>query len=299
MTPTTADKSSAYRGRFAPSPSGPLHQGSLLTALASYLDARHACGEWLLRIEDIDPPREPPGAAQAILDCLDAHGLQATEVLYQSSRSRAYDQALDTLMSQGRLFHCACTRRELGPGGACGGRCASANARSGLATSLRVRVTEEFPRYFTDLIQGEQSVPAEDIPRDFVVRRKDGFYAYQLAVVVDEAHQGISHVIRGIDLLPTTFQQRYLQQLLDLPQPAYGHVPVVVGRDGRKLSKQNRAPAVNNRRPLENLREMLALLGQDTPEAGTREELLYRAAASWNRAALYGSRQLYPPGTIA
>lgn len=293
MATATSHSTDSYRGRFAPSPSGPLHQGSLLTALASYLDARHAGGHWLLRIEDIDPPREPAGAASAILHCLSKHALHPDEpVLYQHTRSAAYDRALATLDAQGRLFRCSCTRRQLGPGGACGGRCADGGAVAAGPTSLRVRVTAKFDAFFTDLVQGEQSLQQADVPRDFVVRRKDGLYAYQLAVVVDEAHQGITHVIRGIDLLPTTFQQRYLQQALGLPLPAYGHIPVITDTAGRKLSKQNRAPAADLTRPLANLQQLLQLLRQPVPEADTPEALLEAAAKGWDRDALAGIARL-------
>lgn len=292
MAAATSHSTVDYRGRFAPSPSGPLHQGSLLTALASYLDARHAGGHWLLRIEDIDPPRETPGAARTILRCLSAHRLHPDEpVLYQHTRSAAYDRALATLDTQGRLFRCSCTRRQLGPGGACGGRCADGGAVTG-PTSLRVRVTATFEAFFTDLVQGEQSLRQADVPRDFVVRRKDGLYAYQLAVVVDEAHQGITHVIRGMDLLPTTFQQRYLQQALGLPLPAYGHIPIITDTTGRKLSKQNRAPAADLTTPLGNLQQLLKLLLQHVPEAERAEELLALAAKSWDREALRGMTRL-------
>lgn len=294
MTPATPDSTDLYRGRFAPSPSGPLHLGSLLTALASYLDARHASGQWLLRIEDIDPPREPPGAADAILACLDAHALQPdAPVLFQHTRSVAYDRALDTLAEKDLLFHCACTRRELGPAGSCGGRCQGATMRRPESpTALRVRLNGRFEATFTDLVQGNQSLRDAQVPRDFVVRRKDGLYAYQLAVVIDEAFQGITHVIRGIDLLPTTFQQRYLQQALGLPQPAYGHIPVITDAKGRKLSKQNRAPAVDPTTPLPTLQRLLAFLRQRVPDAATVPQLLERAADAWDRQALRGIRHL-------
>ncbi|TCO75072.1 tRNA glutamyl-Q(34) synthetase GluQRS [Chromatocurvus halotolerans] len=293
MATATSHSTDSYRGRFAPSPSGPLHQGSLLTALASYLDARHAGGHWLLRIEDIDPPREPPGAADAIRRCLTAHALHPDEpVLYQHTQSAAYDRALETLDAQGWLFRCSCTRRQLGPGGACGGRCADGATAAAGPTSLRVRVTADFDAFFTDLVQGGQLLQQEDVPRDFVVRRKDGLYAYQLAVVVDEAHQGITHVIRGMDLLPTTFQQRYLQQALGLPLPAYGHIPVITDTTGRKLSKQNRAPAADLARPLANLQQLLQLLRQPVPKADTPEALLEAAAKGWDREALNGMTRL-------
>ena len=261
----------------------------MFTALASFLDARHAGGYWLLRIEDIDPPREAPGAAESILRCLAHHGLQHdSNVLYQHTRSHAYDLALEQLEAQGKLFYCACTRRELRQGGNCGGRCGRNAARSDGPIALRVRVNNEFEASFTDVIQGEQTLQNAEIPRDFVVRRKDGLYAYQLAVVVDEAFQGITHVIRGADLLPTTFQQRYLQQALALPPPAYGHVPVVTDTRGRKLSKQNHAAAVDCATPLATLRRLLRLLGQCEPAASTLREALDEAARQWDREALRG-----------
>lgn len=296
MTPVSPHSPDAYRGRFAPSPSGPLHLGSLSTALASYLDARHAGGTWLLRIEDIDPPREPPGAAAAILDCLKAHGLRAdTTPLYQHTRSDAYDSALQVLEQQGLLFSCTCTRRDLGPGGACAGRCGASGATTQAPAALRVRVDGDIPTAFDDLIQGQQQQPATAMARDFVVRRKDGLYAYQLAVVVDEAYQGITHVIRGIDLLPTTFQQRYLQQMLGLPQPTYGHVPVITDTRGRKLSKQNHAPAVDSTTAMDNLTRLLELLRQPVPDAQTPDALLEQAADHWDREALRGLTRLDEP----
>jgi len=250
-------------------------------------------GRWLIRIEDIDPPREEPGAADAIVRCLQAHALNGdSPLLYQHTRSGAYEQALDSLDAQGLLFNCSCTRRELGPGGSCAGRCGNEAATANTPTALRVRMSNTFMAHFTDLLQGDQTVSSADIARDFVVRRKDGLYAYQLAVVVDEAYQGITHVIRGIDLLPTTFQQRYLQHVLGLPLPAYGHVPVVTGADGRKLSKQNRAPAMDPDTPLANLKQVLRLLRQRVPTAGSLEEFLAQAACHWDREALRGITRL-------
>jgi glutamyl-Q tRNA(Asp) synthetase len=294
MAPASDPTASApYRGRFAPSPSGPLHHGSLFTALASYLDARRAGGDWLLRIEDIDPPREADGAAEAIQTCLEAHGLHPdAPALFQSTRSAAYEQALARLDEQGLLFRCRCTRRELGARGECRGRC-DATATDD-ACALRVRVSGRFEPDFDDLIQGPQSLHDNAVARDFVVRRKDGLYAYQLAVVVDEAHQGISHIIRGVDLLPTTFQQRYLQTVLGLPQPLYGHVPVLIDAEGRKLSKQNHAAPVDSPDVARTLRDLLALLGQTVAARADDDpdSLLQRAAASWQRDALRGLKAI-------
>jgi glutamyl-Q tRNA(Asp) synthetase len=271
-----------YRGRFAPSPSGPLHFGSLLAALGSYLDARAAGGQWLLRIEDIDPPREAPGAADSICRSLEAHGLHWDgPVLYQSTRSEAYDRALEQLQQQDRLFRCSCTRAILGPGGSCGERCTPAPDD---ICAIRVRLGGE--RSFNDLVLGPQ--PSAALPADLVLKRKDGLYAYTLAVVVDDGWQGITDVIRGRDLLEQTPAQCRLLEYLDYPAPGYGHLPLLTGTDGHKLSKQAGATAIDDTRPLENLRRALRYLGQNSAatEAGACSELLRAATAAWDRAPL-------------
>ncbi|KGE02713.1 tRNA glutamyl-Q(34) synthetase GluQRS [Pseudohaliea rubra] len=291
----------SYCGRFAPSPTGPLHLGSLLAALASYLDARAHGGRWLLRLEDIDPPREQPGAARAIIASLRAHGLGWDgSVCYQHTRSDAYEDALAALDRRGLLRRCYCPRRVLGPDGACEGRCGGAG--DGPA-ALRVRVDPAWPTAFEDRFQG--TIAATPLPADFVVRRRDGLYAYQLAVVVDDHAQGISDVVRGADLLPVTPRQRYLQTCLGYPSPHYGHCPVLLGNDGRKLSKQNHAPGLDDSNAAENLRRGLALLGQPVPPASARapEQLLQHAVQHWAPAALAGTMalpaaRLYPPPGI-
>ncbi|MEE4108364.1 MAG: tRNA glutamyl-Q(34) synthetase GluQRS [Halieaceae bacterium] len=268
-----------YRGRFAPSPTGPLHFGSLLTAVASYLDARHAGGDWSLRIEDLDPPREMAGAGDRIVRTLERHGLYWDgAVTYQSDRHEAYDAALDRLARDGLLFACCCTRRELGPGGCCNRRC---HPGPGDATALRLALTRAEP--YEDLILGRRE--PLDPPREVVLRRRDGLHAYALAVVVDDRDQDISHVIRGRDLLEQTFVQRELFACLGATPPAYGHCPVLTDPEGNKLSKQTGATAVDDDRPLDNLRLVLTLLGQDCADLATDSvhDLLACAAQTWNR----------------
>lgn len=280
----------AYRGRFAPSPTGPLHLGSLIAALASYLDARHHGGSWLLRMEDLDPPREEAGAAERILDSLQQHGLRWDEpVLYQSHRYAAYADALQTLQQAGLLFACSCTRAQIGPEGACRGACRQqrdtpVTDKSGYRPSaLRVAVPPDANLTFTDRLQGVQhSALGQDLA-DFVVRRKDGLYAYQLAVVVDDFHQGVSHVVRGADLLDSTPRQIFLQRALGYPSPVYCHIPLITLRSGQKFSKQNNAPALDDNRVAHNLRLALDFLGQTPPptELTDAEDVLRFAAGRW------------------
>jgi glutamyl-Q tRNA(Asp) synthetase len=258
--------STHYRGRFAPSPTGPLHLGSLIAALASFLDARHHLGTWLVRMEDLDPPREEPGAAQRILHSLERHGLHWDEaVMWQADRAAAYDAALAQLSAQGHLFYCDCTRALLGPGGACRGRCPGRQGKLSTPQASRVAVPNDSHIHFVDPLQGEQRVALERMFPDFVVKRKDGLIAYQLAVVVDDAAQGISHVVRGSDLLDSTPRQIYLQQLLGYATPAYCHLPVITNPDGQKFSKQNHAPALDDAQAPANLRQALRFLHQGEP----------------------------------
>lgn len=240
-----------YRGRFAPSPTGPLHFGSLVAAIASYSDARAAGGEWLVRIEDVDVPRTRPGARSSILATLERYGLAWDgDVVSQSPRTATYASALSRLCVQGDVFECACTRRELAtaPHSAGGERVYPGTCRDGIPANRsrraqrawRVRVGDELIG-FRDRLQGPQ---AQDLARDvgdFVVRRADGLYAYQLAVVVDDALQGITHVVRGADLLSSTPRQILLQRLLGFPEPSYLHTPIAINAGGEKLSKQTHA----------------------------------------------------------
>lgn len=274
-----------YRGRFAPSPTGPLHLGSLIAALASYLDARHCGGIWLVRMEDLDPPREEPGAADSILHSLQCHGLHWDEdVLYQSKRSHAYTAALAVLAEDGLLFSCDCSRTMLGADGACRSDCRKRQQEISGPRAIRACVPLDCEIRFTDLLQGPQHIALGKSLSDFVVRRKDGLDAYQLAVVVDDAKQSISHVVRGSDLLDSTPRQIFLQRRLAYPTPRYCHLPVITTGQGQKFSKQNHAPALDNDQAIHNLRGALRFLHQREPPATlTRvEHLLAYAIEHWS-----------------
>ena len=271
---------SGYRGRFAPSPSGPLHFGSLVAAVASYLEARARGGKWLVRIDDLDSPRTMPGAASAILSAFDRFGMHWDEKpVRQSERHEHYRLALERLDRAGMLYPCACSRQEIADSAraADGTTRYPGTCRSGLKPgcserALRLR-TDAAPIVFADAIQGvAQQVLEEDVG-DFVLRRADGIVAYQLAVVVDDADQGINHVVRGADLLYSTPRQIYLQRLLRLPTPAYMHVPVVLDAGGNKLSKQTGAPPLELSQPVPQLAAALQFLGQEIPDGLPRESL--------------------------
>jgi glutamyl-Q tRNA(Asp) synthetase len=279
-----------YRGRFAPSPTGPLHFGSLVAALASYLDARRNAGQWLVRMEDLDRPREVPGAADRILQTLEAFGLTWDgEVHYQSRRDEAYQAAAEALQATGLLYPCACSRKQImarGRQGAEGivypGSCREGMPPGSSGRSLRVR-TSEREITLQDRIQGTLTQSLEREVGDFVVRRADGLFAYQLAVVVDDAWQGISDVVRGADLLLSTPRQIHLQELLGLPRPNYAHLPLAVDEAGRKLSKQRAAQPVSAHNPAPALYAALGHLGQPLPPGRPERpgEILEWAVAHW------------------
>ncbi|MDO6561043.1 tRNA glutamyl-Q(34) synthetase GluQRS [Paraglaciecola chathamensis] len=253
-----------YVGRFAPSPSGPLHLGSLVAALGSYLRARQMNGKWLLRIEDIDPPREQAGADELIKDALIAHGLLWDEaVIYQHNSHERYEQALTWLRANGHCYFCQCTRKQrlANPKGE---SCACAQLAlnpQGCATVLR---NTDAVHEIDDLALGRVSFD-EQCKDDFILRRKDGLYAYQLAVVIDDVDSGVTEVVRGADILPATAYQLALYNLFKQPAPAYVHLPLVMGDNGQKLSKQNHAPALNNERATNNLCAALETLGLRVP----------------------------------
>lgn len=286
------DEPAPYRGRFAPSPTGPLHFGSLVAALGSWLDARAAGGEWLVRIEDLDAPRAAPGAASDILRTLEALGLQWDgPVLRQSGRAEAYRAALDLLARTGATYPCACSRREIGDGaraGVDGGLVYPGTCRAGLppgraARALRVRVGNAVIR-FDDAVQGGvRHVLADDVG-DFVLQRADGLCAYQLAVVVDDAAQGVTDVVRGADLRDSTARQVYLQRLLGLPTPRYLHLPVVVDAEGNKLSKQTGAAPIDPRRGVQALNAALGFLGLGGIAAVDPAGFWPEAIARWARS---------------
>jgi glutamyl-Q tRNA(Asp) synthetase len=293
---------SSYCGRFAPSPTGDLHLGSLLTAVASFLDARSRGGQWLVRMEDLDPPREVSGAADSILRTLERLGLHwDSAVLYQSRRLEAYRHTLEELRKLGLLYVCGCTRREIrdsareGPWGPVyAGTCRAGLPAGRKPRSVRIRVEEASIR-FNDRLQGASEECLSTEVGDFILQRADGLFAYQLAVVVDDALQGISDIVRGADLLSSTGRQIYLQQALGLPTPAYLHLPVVVNVRGEKLSKQTGAPAIDPRAPLPVLTAVLELLGQPIPAAlgdATLEEFWHWAADAWEPGRIPRSRAI-------
>ena len=284
----------SYIGRFAPSPTGPLHMGSLLAALGSWLRARQAGGQWLLRVEDIDPPREVPGAARMQLRTLQAFGLEADgEVLWQSRRGPAYAEALQRLQAAGLAFECHCSRSELADSGGIHRRCVATALRDDPAIRLRVG-EQESEIHFHDLLQGMQRQHVAAEVGDFVLRRADGLWAYQLAVVVDDAAQGISEVVRGADLLDSTPRQILLQRALGLPTPAYLHLPLVRDAQGRKLSKSLAALPLDDADPLPALRQAWQWLGQD-PRA-LRE---HANPGRWLRAASEHFQSTRLPASIA
>ncbi|GMR17285.1 MAG: tRNA glutamyl-Q(34) synthetase GluQRS [Gammaproteobacteria bacterium] len=288
-----------YTGRFAPSPTGPLHFGSLLAAVASYLQARVNAGRWLLRVEDIDPPRQQPGAVDAIIAALEAYGFQwHGPVLYQSHSTPRHAQLLQRLIDAGQAYPCSCSRRDLaeasqGPLGAIyPGTCR--HGHSGSSTAIRV-LTDNSAISFIDALQGRQSMALERECGDFIVRRRDGLIAYHLAVVVDDADQGISEVVRGIDLLDSTPRQIHLQRLLGLPSPAYLHIPVIENERGQKLSKLTGAQAIPTTRPGPPLVAALAALGQQPPPrlaAAPIAEIWSWAVENWRVQALAGQQHI-------
>lgn len=290
--------SSAYRGRFAPSPTGPLHFGSLVAAVGSYLDAKRHDGTWLVRMEDLDTPRCVPGAAADILRTLDAFGLHSDEpVIYQSRRTEAYEEALQQLKDSDAAYPCCCTRKEIADSALHGiegfvypSTCRNGPAHPRATPAWRVR-TNDTPVSFDDKLQGCQSQRLESEIGDFIVKRADGLYAYQLAVVVDDAFQDITHIVRGCDLLASTPRQIHLQRLLGLPTPAYMHLPVAVNAQGEKLSKQTLAPAISTDRIAATLISALDFLRQQPPAElhdGSTEDVLGWAVKNWQPERLKG-----------
>jgi len=275
------------RGRFAPSPTGTLHFGSLVAALGSWLRARSIGGEWWVRIEDIDPPREVPGAAEAIVQQLIAFGLVPDRpVLRQSADRDRHAAARDRLLAADLAYRCACSRADLAPyGGRHPAHCIAPPPAAGRPAAVRLRVPPGVVR-FDDAVQGpiEQDVAAE--VGDFVIWRNDGWPAYQLAVVVDDAAQGVTEVVRGADLLDSTPRQYLLQRLLDLPHPRWMHLPLALDADGRKLGKRDQAHPVDPADPLPALRTALAFLGQAVPGGDDLPGLLAAAVHAFDPARI-------------
>ena len=272
----------SYRGRFAPSPTGHLHFGSLVAAVGSWLCARSAGGQWLVRVEDIDPPREMPGSAESILAALPAFGLIAdAPPLFQSDRMSAYDAAFEQLKAADQVFPCWCSRNDLAGGLHLDGFCLAPPAE-GRDPAWRLRVPDIEIR-FDDALQGPQAQNLRNTAGDFVIRRVEGYYAYQLACVVDDAFQGITQIVRGNDLLDSTPRQIYLQRCLGLPTPGHLHLPLALDGSGRKLSKSEQALPVDPTDPMPALRKALDFL--ELPplgEASGPAELLARAQAQFD-----------------
>lgn len=292
--------SAAARGRFAPSPTGPLHFGSLVAAVGSYLAARSRGAQWLVRIEDLDPPREVPGAADDILRTLEAHRLDWDgSVLYQSERHERYEEILQGLIAGRLAYPCGCTRREIADSALHGidGPVYPGTCRKGLPDgraprAWRLRVPDGMIAFVDEHLGLVEQDAAREVG-DFVLRRADGLYAYQLAVVVDDADQAITQIVRGADLLDSTARQIALQRLLGFPTPTYLHLPVVVDAAGDKLSKQTRAMPIDCSRPSRNLCDALRFLGQEPPvELATESAatIISWAIAHWNQRAIPRTR---------
>lgn len=284
-----------YVGRFAPSPTGPLHFGSLLAAMASYLDARSNRGLWLLRIEDLDTFRQRPGAAENIIRTLSDYGFEWDgDIVYQTSRLQVYQRVLEQLSEH--IYPCTCTRKQLiaavtpGPfGRVYPGHCRHKTGRPSERHALRIRVPDK-EIAFVDRTQGKYSQNLANDLGDFIILRSDGVYAYQLAVVIDDEWQNISHIVRGADLLDNTPRQLFLQQALGYRQPQYLHIPMANNAQGQKLSKQTHAAALTTDTLLDNLCAALKFLGQQTPDP---KELI-NTQEFWDRAITHWNPELIP-----
>lgn len=274
-----------YVGRFAPSPTGPLHFGSTVAALASWLDARAAGGRWLLRIEDLDPPREIVEAPRWIMDQLRALGLYWDgDVLFQSTQLETYQHALEHLIDKGLAFPCTCSRKDVP--GVYPGHCRQQEfAGVNVPHAIRLRTASEVITT-EDRIKGPQRWHLEDDIGDFIIRRKDGLFAYQLAVVVDDEAQSVTDVVRGDDLLDSTPRQIYLGRCLGYTEPRYAHFPVVLGAHGDKLSKQAHARAVDTEDPIDLLTAALEILGQQPPARKPIDSFLAAAVDAWQIDAI-------------
>jgi glutamyl-Q tRNA(Asp) synthetase len=294
-----------YVGRFAPSPTGPLHFGSLVAAVASYCDAKANNGKWLLRMEDLDTPREMVGAADDILRTLEAFGFEWDgAIIYQSQRSAIYAEAFNALQKQKLIYPCTCTRKEIADSTNTQGidgliypkTCANKHALGANIHAASRALVLDKNISFLDKIQGEITQNLAREVGDFIVKRADGLFAYQLAVVVDDALQNITHIVRGADLLDSTPRQIYLQQLLEFTTPTYAHVPVAVNAQGEKLSKQTLAKAITPKSAPTLLFEALQFLGQSPPDAiknATLAEVWRWAIANWTLDDVPRNRALF------
>lgn len=289
----------AHRGRFAPSPTGPLHFGSLLAAVASYAQAKSRQGEWLVRIEDIDPPREQPGSDQLILRALEVYGFEWDgPVTYQSMFTERHESVVAELLATGAAYPCGCSRRDLadvprGPLGAIyPGTCRTGCSAS--ETAIRLR-TGDNPIAFTDTLQGAQVQCLESESGDFIIKRRDGLIAYHLAAVVDDYDQGIGEIVRGIDLIDSTPRHIWLQKTLNMPTPAYMHIPVAVNNDGQKLSKLTGAAPIGEKNAGATLHKALRALRQTPPaslDGANPADIWHWALPNWRPNTLQDIRDI-------
>ncbi|EPF75158.1 tRNA glutamyl-Q(34) synthetase GluQRS [Acinetobacter gyllenbergii] len=271
----------SYVGRFAPSPTGPLHFGSLLTAVASYCDAKANQGQWLVRIEDTDIPRIFPNSEAHILSCIDAFQFEPdAEIIFQKDRFEIYEQVLEQLKQCNAIYACQCTRKMLGSNHIYVGTCRDLNLDFA-DQAIRLKVADQ-QICFEDRLQGLQCSNLQQDLGDFVLKRRDGIISYQLAVVVDDYLQGISHVVRGADLLDNTARQIWLGSLLDYPSLSYMHLPLAMNDQGQKLSKQNLAHALDITQAAKLLQQAILALGQATVELDQPRIMLQQAVQQWD-----------------
>lgn len=298
-----------YIGRFAPSPSGPLHFGSLITAVGSYLDAKANGGNWLVRIEDLDPPRCIQGAGKIVLAQLEAYGFEWDgEVLYQSDRLEIYRDAIGTLQQQSLIYPCTCTRKallercELGAFGTIYDRhCSARPISTAKGASLRMRILDDTLIGIDDAIQGQYKQNLNREVGDFHVKRRDGLFAYHIGVAVDDHLQGITHIVRGCDLLDSSPSQVYIQQRLGVNTPSYAHLPLALKPNGQKLSKQNLAPALFDQEAKHNIVLALSFLNQDPPadiQHRPLEEIWQWAISNWCLNSVPKTSGMFTPESV-
>ncbi|MGO2405890.1 MAG: tRNA glutamyl-Q(34) synthetase GluQRS [Vibrio litoralis] len=290
---------STYIGRFAPSPSGPLHFGSLVAALGSYFQAKSQNGQWLVRMEDLDPPREMPGAASLILSTLESYGLHWDRtVVYQSQRHQRYQEQIETWLQSGHAYYCQCTRKQIKlSGGFYLGTCRDQAIQSPENCSIRLKVDEAIQQFYDDK-HGTIQIPQQLAQEDFIIKRRDGLFAYNLAVVLDDIDQGVTQVVRGADLIEPTGRQINLYRTLQQPEVSYIHLPLAVDAQGNKLSKQNHAPAVDIKNPKHTLIQVMRFLGFSTPNdfaSASIEQILQWGCQNWTLAQLPNSLKVDSP----
>lgn len=287
-----------YIGRFAPSPSGPLHFGSLVAALGSYFQAKANHGQWLVRIEDIDPPREMPGASALILRTLEAYQLEWDgEVVYQSQRHQLYQDQIESWLTSGQAYYCQCSRKEIKQsGGFYLGTCRDKHLSGDNPCATRLRMTH--PVYeFVDQKHGLLTIPKVLADEDFIIKRRDGLFAYNLAVVLDDIDQGVTEVVRGADLIEPTGRQISLYQMLEQTPVTYLHLPLALGENGLKLSKQNHAPAIDIENPKPALIEAMHFLGFEMDKAicdASLAEIIAWGVQNWHLDQLPNTTEITP-----